>query len=141
MLACARVVAAFSVPAHHREGHLVGRWHVCHGDADVETVACLARSPHQRPADGASMHIDANFLSLLDLLAMHITSSTSHSLRCFAQCQTKWVCDDTGSYLMTHQIKTFLPYGGGRVFLTKEEMASIKNLGVDGHFLVYFLQT
>ena len=52
------------------------------------------------------------------------------------QCQTKWVCDDTGSYLMTHQIKSFVPYGEARVFLSKEELASIKNLGVDGQLLL-----
>ena len=46
------------------------------------------------------------------------------------------MCDDTGSYLMTHQIKSFMPYGGARVFLSKEELASIKNLGVDGQSLL-----
>ena len=139
---CVRGVAACSVPVHHREGHLFRRWYVRHGDAHVETVACLARSPNQCPPDGASvcLHLEENFPSWCESLAICTTSSTGYSMWCFAQCQTKWVCDDTGSYLMTHQIKSFLPYGGARVFLTKEEVASIKALGVDGQFVGVFFK-
>lgn len=53
--------AAFSLPTLNRKRHLVRRGAVRHGDADVETVACVAGGPHQCSPDGANVCLRAVF--------------------------------------------------------------------------------
>jgi len=44
------------------------------------------------------------------------------------------MCADTGAVLDEHQIKTYFPYGGERVFFTKDDMNQIKDFGPPGIF-------
>jgi ATP-dependent DNA helicase 2 subunit 1 len=54
------------------------------------------------------------------------------------QCVTKWVCDATGAVLEDHQFKTYYPYADEKVFFTKDEMNTIKDLGPPGLTLMGF---
>ncbi|RHY29092.1 hypothetical protein DYB32_005447 [Aphanomyces invadans] len=48
------------------------------------------------------------------------------------QSVTKWLCNHTGSFLTSDQINTYLPYGGHRVYLTKDDMVQIKRFDAAG---------
>lgn len=48
------------------------------------------------------------------------------------ECVTQWICSDTAKILEDHQIKTYMPYGGEKVFFQKEEIKSLKDFGEPG---------
>jgi len=43
------------------------------------------------------------------------------------ECRTRWFCSDTTSYLLNHEIKHYIPYGGHKIFISKDEMKAIKD--------------
>ncbi len=45
-------------------------------------------------------------------------------------CETKWVCKDTGALLEDFQIRTYYSYGGEKVFITRAEMGTLKQVGM-----------
>jgi hypothetical protein len=49
------------------------------------------------------------------------------------------VCQGTGALLEDFQIRTYFPMGGERVFITKQEMGQIKQLGDMGMVKTYSL--
>ncbi|RDD40807.1 X-ray repair cross-complementing protein 5 [Trichoplax sp. H2] len=51
---------------------------------------------------------------------------------------TKHICEDTGSELMTADIKYYQTFGGERVIFEKEEVGEIKNFGKNGLTLMGF---
>ena len=42
--------------------------------------------------------------------------------------ESKYLCQETGSYLTADKIKTFVPYGGERVYITREEVKDLKKV-------------
>lgn len=63
-----------------------------------------------------------------------LDSKTNNPLTCV----TKWLCKSTGAHLEEHQMRKFYPYGGQRVFFTKEEVTAIKTFGEPGLTLMGF---
>jgi ATP-dependent DNA helicase 2 subunit 1 len=52
--------------------------------------------------------------------------------------ETKWLCDDTGAYLTPDQIKKYMPYGGTRVYFSRDDIVQIKYYDVPGLQLLCF---
>ena len=52
--------------------------------------------------------------------------------------ETKWLCDDTGAYLTPDQIKTYIGYGGKRVYFGRDDMVQIKYYDAPGIQLICF---
>jgi hypothetical protein len=48
------------------------------------------------------------------------------------QIESKFLCQETGSYLTKDKIKTFVPYGGERVYISKDEMSDVKKIADKG---------
>ena len=46
--------------------------------------------------------------------------------------ESKYLCQETGSYLTADKIKTFVPYGGERVYITREEVKDLKKVTEKG---------
>ncbi|ETW05709.1 hypothetical protein, variant 3 [Aphanomyces invadans] len=68
---------------------------------------------------------------------VHLDAETNVPL----QSVTKWLCNHTGSFLTSDQINTYLPYGGHRVYLTKDDMVQIKRFDAAGVQLLGFEPT
>ncbi|KAL4110931.1 hypothetical protein PRIC1_002615 [Phytophthora ramorum] len=52
--------------------------------------------------------------------------------------ETKWLCEDTGSYLTPDQIKKYIDYGGKRVYFTRDDVVEIKHYDAPGIQLICF---
>ncbi|TMW66490.1 hypothetical protein Poli38472_004255 [Pythium oligandrum] len=52
--------------------------------------------------------------------------------------ETKWLCDDTGSYLTPDQIKKYIAYGGKRVYFSRDDVVQIKYYDAPGLQLICF---
>ncbi|KAL3662452.1 hypothetical protein V7S43_012310 [Phytophthora oleae] len=52
--------------------------------------------------------------------------------------ETKWLCEDTGSYLTPDQIKKYIDYGGKRVYFARDDMVEIKHYDAPGLQLICF---
>ncbi|GLD98746.1 hypothetical protein PINS_up007464 [Pythium insidiosum] len=52
--------------------------------------------------------------------------------------ETKWLCDDTGAYLQADEIKTFVAYGGKRVYFSRDDMVQLKYYAAPGLQLICF---
>lgn len=52
--------------------------------------------------------------------------------------ESKWLCQDTGSYLTPDQIKKYFPYGGKRVYFAPDDMVQIKHYDAPGLQLICF---
>ncbi|KAG7395792.1 X-ray repair cross-complementing protein 6 [Phytophthora boehmeriae] len=54
--------------------------------------------------------------------------------------ETKWLCEDTGAYLMPDQIKKYIDYGGKRVYFTRDDVVEMKHYDAPGLQLICFKQ-
>lgn len=52
--------------------------------------------------------------------------------------ESKWLCQDTGSYLTPDQIKKYFLYGGKRVYFAPDDMVQIKHYDAPGLQLICF---
>ncbi|CAH0476765.1 unnamed protein product [Peronospora belbahrii] len=95
----------------------------------------------------------------LTTFPLHITKSVSLSVELYAlvvvqrkntpvaleastnnplKSETKWLCEDTGSYLTPDQIKRYIDYGGKRVYFTRDDIVEIKHYDAPGLQLICF---
>lgn len=52
--------------------------------------------------------------------------------------ESKWICHDTGRYLLDHEIKTFAEYAGKRVMMSRGDMNEIKNFADPGLLTILY---
>lgn len=83
---------------------------------------------------GFGVELFANILPMRPPTSVWLESRTNTPLTC----QTKWICQHTGKYLMEHQIKTHIQFGGKNIPISKTEMKQIKDFGLNGINLLGF---
>lgn len=52
--------------------------------------------------------------------------------------ETKWLCEDTGAYLMPDQIKRYIEYGGKRVYFSRDDVVQVKHYDAPGLQVIAF---
>nr|CCA20428.1 ATPdependent DNA helicase 2 subunit putative [Albugo laibachii Nc14] len=52
--------------------------------------------------------------------------------------ETKWLCEDTGAYLSPENIKKYHPYGGTRIYFSKDDIIELKYVDTPSLHLICF---
>ncbi|KAF1315995.1 Atp-dependent dna helicase 2 subunit, partial [Globisporangium splendens] len=66
--------------------------------------------------------------------AVKLSASTNTLLKS----DTKWLCEDTGAYVTPDQIKTYIEYGGKRMYFSRDDVLQIKHYDAPGLQLICF---
>ncbi|KAF0699355.1 Aste57867_10071 [Aphanomyces stellatus] len=104
----------------------------------------LRKRFRKRRLTSLEWHITKTVALSVDLFALRVKQAKSTPLNLEAdtntplQSTTKWLCDHTGTHLAPEQIKTYLDYGNGRVYLTKDDMLQLKRFDAAGIQLLGF---
>lgn len=103
------------------------------GSLDDMMEGSLRKRFRKRRLTTLPLHITKDVSIGVEMYALTIKQRKSYPVALDAtsnaplKTETKWLCEDTGSYLTPDQIKRYIDFGGKRVYFSPDDVVEIKH--------------